>query len=267
MVLLTMDRWLIAWQLSATSLGYYSIGVMASNLLALVPTSAANVLYPKMLEQFALTHNPSAVALYLFNPLRAIAALMVLLVGMSTIFIPEVIILLLPKYNSSIPLIEILIPGAYLLSFTHIAGNYVITINRQNLLVMIQLTSICIGLIVDATLIYYGYGIYGIAYGTICCYAIYGLGYFSIALYLAGEKPIKIILAITEILILFIFTIIGIAITKYYFITSLDWKIHLFKVVSKLIIYASVVLPVIWLINRKSGLLASTNATFFKSRY
>ncbi len=263
MVLLTVDRWLIAWQLSSTSLGYYSLGIMASNLLGLVPTSAANVLYPRMLERFAKTHDPAAVCGYLLNPMRVIASLMIFLIGAATILIPVIIKLLLPKYITSIPLIEILVPGAYFLAIAPITGSFVIAINRQNALVMIQVGAICLGLIVDGCLLYLGYGIYGIAYGTICCYAIYGIGYLFIALYLSGDKLAKIIWTITEVLLLFTATIVALKATNIYSPSSFNWETHLLSALIKLLIFCAVVLPVVWLVNRNSGLFASIKSVFF----
>jgi O-antigen/teichoic acid export membrane protein len=258
MFLLSLDRWLIAWKFSAASLGYYSIGIMASNLLGLVPASAANVLYPRMLERFAQTGKATTISGYLLHPVRAIAVLMALLVGAATILIPIVLHALLPKYGPSIPLLQILVPGAFFLGLTPVTGNYVIAINRQGALLRVQVAAIAVGLAIDLILLHLGHGVQGVAYGTLCCYAVYGVGYLYLALSFADVARGRIAGIIVEVFVLFGGTVAGLRVAA---LTVPGTGEHLLLPgLAQLTVFGAVLAPVLWLVHRRSGLVAALRA-------
>jgi O-antigen/teichoic acid export membrane protein len=91
MVFMSVDRWMIAAWLDETRLGYYALGFMASNLLVLVPTSVASVLYPRMLERFAVSGDPRRPEVLWWDLLRALAVLMLILIGAAIVFLPPLI--------------------------------------------------------------------------------------------------------------------------------------------------------------------------------
>lgn len=257
MILLSLDRWIIAWKFPETTLGYYAIAIMASNLLGMVPTSAANVLYPRMLERFAVTNDHSAVGGLLLNPVRAMAAVMVFLTSIVAIFVPVVIRLFLPEYAPSIPLVEILVPGAYFLAIAPIAGSYVIAVNLQRGLIAVQAVAIGACLALDGIFLYAGYGVRGIAYGTLCCYAIYGFGYLGIAVHLAQRKPGATLRFLAHLSLLFVVMAVAISVTSPLSHPSSHWKEQALFAALRLFIVTALILPVMWLVNRGSGILST----------
>ena len=256
MILLSFDRWVIAWQLPAAALGFYALGIMASNLLGIVPTAAANVLYPRMLERFAAAEDRREVSGLLLNPIRAMAVVMIFLICAAAIILPVIIRLLLPKYLPSIPLIEILVPGAFFLAMAPIAGSFVITVNRQRALIFIQLIAMIIGFAIDILLLKAGYGILGIAYGTIVCYAIYGLGYVSIAVYLALESRRESLYFSAQLFALFLGAIVALKAASLYPAGDVSGASHIVSAVVRLAAVSCLLAPLIWLVNRKSGMLS-----------
>ena len=262
MILLSLDRWIIAWKFSVTALGFYAIAIMASNLLGMVPLSAANVLYPRMLERFAATKDYSAVGGLLLNPVRAMAALMIFLTSIVAIFVPVAIRLFLPEYAPSIPLVEILVPGAYFLAAAPIAGNYIVAVNLQRVLFAVQFVAMSVCLALDCIFLYAGYGVRGIAYGTLCCYAIYGFGYLGIAVHLAQGKWRETARFLIHLSLLFMILVAALLITDPLSHPSSHWKDELFSAVLRLLIVSALVWPVMWLVNRKSGILSTVMAEF-----
>ncbi|MCL5884411.1 MAG: oligosaccharide flippase family protein [Deltaproteobacteria bacterium] len=257
MVLLSLDRWIIAWKFTEASLGFYAIGIMASNLLGMVPTSAANVLYPRMLEQYAATKDYAAVGGLLLNPVRAMAALMIFLTALAAIFVPMVIRLFLPQYAPSIPLIEILVPGAYFLAIAPIAGCYVVAVNLQRALIAVQVVAIVACLALYGVFLHAGYGVEGIAYGTLCCYAVYGLGYMGIAVYLARGKWGDTLRFLAHLLLPFAIMVIALTLTASLSHPSSAWKVQASGAFLRLFAVGVLVTPVMWLVNRNSGILST----------
>jgi len=98
-------------------LGYYALSIMASNMIALVPGSIASVLYPKMLERYGTVGNPLALCGLFAGPMRAMAALMSVLIGCSVLLLPFLIRFFLPKYVPSISLLNILLIAAFFIPF------------------------------------------------------------------------------------------------------------------------------------------------------
>lgn len=257
MVLLSLDRWIIAWKCSGEALGFYALGIMASNMLGIVPGSVANVLYPRMLERFASTRNNFLVGNLVLNPVRAVAALMAFLISAASIFLPVVIRLFLPKYLSALPLIEILVLGAFFLALVPIAGNYVVSIDRQRVLIIIQAAAMVISILVDGILLYAGYGVEGIAYGTITCYAVYGLGYAGISVYFIHKRYSEVIRFLGQLVALFVVMFIALKVTSLFLKDDFLWVNQVFFAAIRMFVVSGILLPFIWLINRKSGLLST----------
>lgn len=255
MVLLSLDRWVIAWKLPDTALGFYALGIMASNLLGIVPTSVSNVLYPRMLERFASTHDHCAVSVLMLNPVRAVAALMVFLISAATIFLPLIIRMLLPTYLPAVPLIEILVPSAFFLAIAPIAGSYVVAVDRQRALIVVQVVAMAICLMLDGILLYTGYGVRGIAYGTLSCYAVYGLGYAGMGIYLAHKRWGETLRFLAHIATLFVVMFIALKVTNLFLTDDSHLAIQVFFATIRLFAVSGMLLPFVWLVNRKSGLL------------
>ena len=263
MVLLSVDRWIIAWQLPDSALGYYALGIMASNVIGLVPIAAANVLYPRMLARFASTQNYGSVGNLMLNPIRAVGAVMIFLISACTIILPVVIHLFLPKYTPAIPLVEILVPGAFFLAIAPIAGSYVIAIDRQIELIKIQIVAIAVCLLLYGILLNMGYGVRGIAYGTVCGYAIYGFGYLGIAAYLANGKWMDAISLLIHLSILFGVLILALKITDFVVpVAAAHWADRAFFPFLRLLVVSAALAPFVWLVNRNSGLLSTIWAEF-----
>lgn len=189
MVFMSVDRWMIAAWLDKTRLGYYALGFMASNLLVLVPTSVASVLYPRMLERFAVNGDPRAVRGLLVGPLRALAVLMLILISAAFVVLPPLIRLFLPKYLPSTPVLMVLIPGVFFLSLAPIAGCYMIAINRQRLIMAAQVIMSVLCLAGDYWVLKNGWGMIGVAVVTAVGYSILGLSYiFMAVIHAEGQK-------------------------------------------------------------------------------
>jgi len=250
MVFLSFDRWLIVYYFPIQTLGFYAMGVMGSNLLSLISASVANVLYPKMIERFALTNSVSSLHDFLLNPVQVTASLMLCLISGIVIFVPLVIRCYLPKYLPAVPLVEILVPGSYFLSFSALAGSFIISINRQKYLMLIQVCAIVSSIVFDIILLYFGYGILGMAYGTLLCYAISGLGYMSLAVYFSTGKVRQILQIVIYTVLFFVVTILALQLTSDHVSLTATFRDQLFLSILRMLKVFVVIVPLLVLVNR-----------------
>lgn len=178
----SVDRIFIATSMPAKELGYYALGIMISGMVSLIPGSIASVLYSTMLERFSVNRNPKDVAGLLIGPMRMMWAVIVILIAGIIILIPAAINLFLPKYIPSIPIMQLLIFGSFFQSSSHVPGQFIIAVNKQKFIIFLQICSLATVFVVDSILIYFKFGLIGIAIGTVVGNIIYGIGYTSIAL-------------------------------------------------------------------------------------
>jgi PST family polysaccharide transporter len=253
MVFMSVDRWVIAAKLGETQLGYYALAFMAANLLYLVPVAVANVLYPQMLERFATAGDYQGVSGLLLVPLRALAVLMLVLVGGATIALPLFIQLFLPKYLPSIPIIEILIPAAYLISFSTVGGNYLVAVNRQRVLMPIQIVATLFSLLLDFILLRAGYGVLGVAWGTAAGYLLYGSSYLLASAYLAMGNKSEALRFLASLLMPFLSMVIAMALANRFVPLGVTPAEYCWSAVWKSILVAALLFPAIWVANRKEN--------------
>lgn len=265
-VLMSMDRWLILWKLSVEDLGFYALGIIVCGMFWTIPISIANVLYPRMIEQFASTGDRITVGRLLLNPVRAIASSMVLFLSIAIILLPIIISCLLPKYNQSIPLLEILVPGAYFLSIGTMTGNYIVSVNQQSWLIKIHFFAIVVGLLVDFSLLHAGFGVHGIAYGTICCYATYSFGYLLLALRFATNGRKESVKIIIQMGMLYVAMITVLKFTNLFVLSSNTIFVELFYALIRFCIVIIFLSPFIWILNRNSGVLSEIKLGLVKLR-
>jgi O-antigen/teichoic acid export membrane protein len=247
---MSVDRWIITKYLNITAVGYYSIAVMASSLLATIPSSVSNVLYPRMLEQFAVNPEPKAMKNLLIGPLRATSVVMLLLISLATIGLPLLIRLFLPKYLPSIPIIEILIPSSFFLSITAVPGFYLISVDKQRYQIILIIFATLFSLLSDFILFSCGYGVIGIALGTAVGYLIYGLGFVFVAVYHTLEKTSEAVSFMAQLIAPFLVIILIIGMTSGFIDNDMSQSEQLISAIWRIVILMSLLLPTIWLFNR-----------------
>lgn len=254
MCFLSVDRWVIATKFSTQELGYYAIAIMVVNIMGLAATSLSNVLFPIMVEKFAQRKDLVGNENILLIPLNAVAAISPPVVFLIMTFLPIFIELLIPKYVPAIPLVLIMLPSAFFLSMAVIAGTYVISINRQLNLIVVQIIAAGISVLLDNLFISYGYGIRGVAYGTFIAYLFSGISYVGIAVYYATNSAREAIQTISRFILPIAVMVSGMVLVDA-FISPRVAHIGLFKVaLIKLLLIGLPLLLLLVLIHRRGRL-------------
>jgi O-antigen/teichoic acid export membrane protein len=256
MLFLSIDRWVIVVKFGEAPLGYYAIGVMAANMLGLVTVAAANVLYTHTLERFAVAKDLMEMKKFFIVPIRILGAVMLMMLGAAIILIPLLIQLFLPKYRQAIPIIQVLLSGAFFLSIANVSGTFLIAVNKQNWLIVVQLVAVLISIILDGLLLKAGYGILGVAVGTASGYCVYGLGYTLVAARMVLEGKTEYIRFIAQLLTPFIAMVLAVAVGNYFIREGTDAAGYLLSASLRTSFLMSVLLFTLWFVNRETKIIA-----------
>lgn len=259
---LSIDRWMIASYMGATMLGYYALGIMASNLIGLIPGSIASVLYPKMLERFGASGNPTALCSLLAGPTRVVAAFMTLLIGGSILILPFFIRFFLPKYMPSVSLFGILISAAFFYGTAGIPGNFMVSINRQRLLITIQIAASLLALALDFVVVNMGWGIVGVAWSTALAYVVYGGGYMFLAAYFAFDRRAEMARFLIDIYALFAAMALGLTLATLLIPAGETMGMALIFTALRLAMFLAVLFPALWWVNRDGKVMAVVREEF-----
>jgi len=253
-ILLSMDRWIIAAKLTGTMLGYYALCIMVSNVTALVPGSISSVLYPKMLERYGICGNPRALCGLFSGPMRAVVALMSLLIGSGILIFPFLIRFFVPKYIPSITPLCILLGSVFFYSSVSITWALLISIDKQKYILRIILALIPLSLILDSIAVYMGWGILGVAWGTSVVYLCSGCGSTFLAAYYVFEQRKDMMVFFGEILGVFLLMIVGLVLSMIIIPEGATLGMASLFLALRLLLFSLVLIPVLLWLNRKGEL-------------
>jgi O-antigen/teichoic acid export membrane protein len=177
----TIDRWVIAGYLGSTQLGHFSLALLASNVLLLLPMVVAQQIYPRMAECWGRTRKIDAV----FKWVKVQIAVSVLLsctaafiVGVSMkLLVP----ILLPEYLPGLPAVYPMLLIPILLSLASGFANLMNTIDKQVYCLAVQLVTLPIMIILDIVFVNLGFGIIGVSWATVFAFAGYSLGIYIVS--------------------------------------------------------------------------------------
>ena len=181
-LLISIDRWMIAGMIDQISLGYYGIGLTMANFLFAGASTVAFTLYPFMLERFGQTNDAGQSEQLVYTPIIVLSYLMAVACTLIALAVPLLITYVLPAYVPGIHAAVILIFGIYFISIMTICGNFLVSINKQNIVLYVQMGLIPLSVVFNYALIKSGLGIEGVALGTAAVYFLYGTAIILVAL-------------------------------------------------------------------------------------
>lgn len=169
----TIDRLLILKFLNAKSLGFYSLGNLIFAPLLMIFTASNSVMYPRFAERYGETGDPHSLRRYITVPMENLAALMPILIGAIYIALPLLVKVFLPEYTEGVMAARILIFGLFFYAIAGMAGNMLLTINKQVLYLGVLLGSALLNFGFSYGALRLGYGIAGVAAGTSLAYFMF----------------------------------------------------------------------------------------------
>ncbi len=259
-VFLSVDRWIIVVTQGEAALGYYALGIMTSSMLGLVPGSVASVIYPQMLERMGVTGDRNALNSLVTIPLRSLTMLMIVLICCAAFGVPFLVQLFLPRYLPSVPIIQILVFGSFFYATWGIPSAYLTAINKQGWLILLLIMAMTFSVIVDTLLLRAGLGITGVALGTVGGYLIYGTGATLVSACLMFGQWTRAIYYVARLLAPFGLAVLAVLVASSVIGSGSTLAEQVISLVERLIIVMSMLLPVLWLLNRDGELVKIVRA-------
>jgi O-antigen/teichoic acid export membrane protein len=171
--LITIDRWVIVTLLGIRPLGYFSISILVTGLLSLIPAAISQQVYPRMAETFGRSSTYAALTPWIQVQNLFITGAMLLVVVPVYFLLPVVVDGLLPQYRPGLGAARITLAGVLFLPLAGGAGNFLAVVNKQMYAVGLQLLTLLFNLAFNVTAVRLGMGLEGVALGTALSYLFY----------------------------------------------------------------------------------------------
>lgn len=172
-LILSIDRWVVAGSLGRQELGFYGFAFTISNFLSLLPTSISFTLYTKMLHRYGQTNDPRSSEKFVYLPSLVVSYFMSLACVATAVVMPVFIRFALPAYAKGIDTVVVLLMAGYFISTVSLFGNFLISVDKVRQVFIAQVVAILLNLAINITVVRLGYGIKGVAFGTGFSYLIY----------------------------------------------------------------------------------------------
>lgn len=169
----TVDRWIIGIMLGSKELGLYSLSIIIFGGLILLPGVISQQIYPRMAFDWGKSKSIVVLKKWTKRQTKYVSFITIPLVICCYLIIPYFVNLFLPEYKGGIAPSRIIIFGALFLPLSAGWGNVLNIIDKQKYYLIVIIISIIINLILDYLFITNGYGIQGVAFGTVISFALY----------------------------------------------------------------------------------------------
>jgi len=166
LIVLSIDRIMIAKMIGLEALGLYSIAIMMFNYIAHIPTSIGIVLVPNLNEAYGKRENRRDLAAYLLKSTKGLSVMLPILIGFGWFVMPHLIQFVLPKYVEGILAMKFLILGAFFLALSDPYEQFLITIKKHLTLLKYVVLVCLLAILLNFVAVSEGYGIAGVAIAT-----------------------------------------------------------------------------------------------------
>lgn len=188
-LLKSMDKWILAQKLSFHDVGLYSIAMMASSYVYSFPMMFAHVWYPHLQEEYGRKGNASGIGDYLLKPVLALSVLCPFLAGLAIFLIPVLIHIFLPLFTAGVLPMKIYLVGTFFILLAQFGGNFLVTLDRYLVNIPILLVSLALNFVLNLNFINLGWGLPGVALGSVCSFIFYGIVSYGVALKHISSVP------------------------------------------------------------------------------
>lgn len=182
-LLSTADRWIIGLFIGSEALGFYSMAIIVFSTISLLPRVISQQLYPRMAFDWGKSNSREDLKKWSDLQTKYTAYMIVPILAGVYLLAPKLITWFLPEYQAGIMAIQIIIFGAVFKPFSAGWGNVLNIIDKQVYYLGVIITAVILNLAVNALMVYYGYGINGVAFGTALTFALYNLSIMFVGKY------------------------------------------------------------------------------------
>src|ERR1051325_5903655 len=135
-VMRNLDRIVVLRFLGTQALGYYGLSVNVLTLLMAIPDSLTYVSYPQLVKRYSEAgRGPRAIQERVDRLVRGVAVGLPLVAGLCALWAPELVHVLLPKYDPCVDALRVLAFGATGIALSSFASIVLMTVGRRIILV------------------------------------------------------------------------------------------------------------------------------------
>jgi O-antigen/teichoic acid export membrane protein len=253
-ILMSVDRLLILKFLDNSQLGYYSVGFMILEVVILVPLVINYITLPHLLNRYGEKRDTKHLKSLLFQPLAILSYALAITIGFVFVLAPFAIFYLLPQYLASILVLKILLIATFFNSVGGAATNFLVTVNRERKILFLQLGAIVLMALLGYTAIQRGFGIIGVAVVAVATFFVYST---LIILYSLKDYDLGIVgtfVFFVKTYAPFVYMAVILLLLELVPLTG-DLAHDALWIVIKMVILGVLILPLLWLVNRKTGVV------------
>jgi O-antigen/teichoic acid export membrane protein len=249
--LIGLDKLIVAKKLGFFEVGLYSIAMMVSNYVLSLPMMMSHIVYPNLLEAYGeKNEDRTQVIGYLEKPIFLLAVLVPFLCAMAFAGVPLLVDLFLRKFIPGLGCMRIYLAGTFFLLVGQFANNYLVAIDRYLKVIPILLITIGLNFLFCLLFIQKGWGIEGVALGTVLSYAFYGIVTYLLAFWEA-HGSLKALSAAMKDIVMFIVFFASIFILDGWICAKSPWMTALVKACA----FLTVSVPFLYLAEKRERLI------------
>ena len=211
-LLLNVDKIIIWIFMQRQDLGVYAIQSYITNFIMLAPGAVAMVLFPSMMEQVGKSDSYESIENYLTHPTLVLAYYACPVLAVLFFLLPLPIQWLLPQYAAAVQPGRILILASFFVIVSRMPIAVMVSLNKQNRLMLISLVAVLFTAAADWVLIKSGYGISGVAAGSALGFTLYAWATISFAFRYLRLSTKKLLTFLLTLIAPFLIMIAGIVV-------------------------------------------------------
>lgn len=246
---ISIDRWLIYKHFTKYELGLYVFGLMVGSLISMIPSNISSVLYNRLLEINANEKDSKNLVSFFQLSQFILSSLVIGTIIIVIYTTPLIIEILLPKYKSSLHIVNVFSFGSFFISTSFITSSFLTVVNKQGMILRCQIISIIFSILALSMSIYFHFDIYSVSLITISSYLFYSILYLftSVSIYESGflniiSKIIKFYFPLISTILIYVFL--------HNYITKNEVVIIFIKIVTTFLI----LIPILYYINKNEFL-------------
>ncbi len=259
-VLSSIDKIMISRMIGQKALGYYGMGYNLAFISINAAISLSYVLFPVMREKFGSGDKESTLARYTLQINSAISEIMPFVLGCVYYGGFLLLAVVLTEFKLSFAVFNILIAGAFLQIMTFAGSNVLLAVDRIPIVIVNHMVCILLNIAMNYYFISHGFGITGVATGTLISITAFFILTSSTIITMA-KKGFTSLLEQIAWLLPFIYSALVVLVLEYSISTPLDinmegisWVIKFF---GKCFLFLIMSAPLLFHANKKHGFMKS----------
>ncbi len=167
----TSDRFLVSILLGVEQTGYYGMAALVIGFLMDAPGAAREVMEPRLMKSKDQLNTSEMAFHYIFNPMRSTAFLMPFLIGPVFFLTPCLVEFILPRFQESVEVTQVLCVGAFFFSLTNPLLAVIYSRDWQVRVLPCAILAIVVNIAGSIFLVSLGFGIMGVAISSVLSFA------------------------------------------------------------------------------------------------